>query len=459
MDDSINVSRNYDDNKIDLKVSKKIKCNDQKTTTESYKDTKTDDCCNPISYDKKEKLGNKKTKDLTKQEMMLISEYITLLSQERSSKAAVLVDICGNKYSARDNYWPFRLREFSDRINDHTNFLNPLSTSKSFVGENWAPRLRGGADADNQGNQVQPGMVDIAIKNAARHGIRLHHGVPNLGNGNCIFESVIDNINTRQCFAESLNGDPDTFRRVWLDETEELVFRFTGGLGKSEESFRKNWNILKCSRGYEYDLGDFVLPAVAHCTRKDILIFNTNVAGNMDPLYVVQASTLGGSPANTDIPILLAYNSVHYEGLVPNSEEDIIKTIKLKNDYTNGRYNVSNRELPIVQNEITDEAILKSTNGNLAQKEIFDINKGNENMEIRLNILRKLGKNRSTEQGKEYKRLMEKKRWNKLSAEAKQLKVIQSNSSRQLRRSRMSDEEQNRKSKLECNKHGKINQG
>ena len=99
-----------------------------------------------------------------------------------------------------------------------------------------------------------------------------------------------------------------------MDEAEELVLEFSGGLGKSEQEFRREWAILKEPKNYEFDLGDFVLPAIAHCTRKDILIFRTKLDGPLDPIFVVQASTLGGRKASTRVPVLLAYNEVHYEG-------------------------------------------------------------------------------------------------------------------------------------------------
>ena len=119
-------------------------------------------------------------------------------------------------------------------------------------------------------------MVDVAIQNAAGHGINLHHGVPNLANGDCMFESVADNISTRSCFGEVWNGTPAHNRKIWLDEAEDLVLQFTGGLGRSEEQFRKDWDVLKASRTYEFELGDFVLPAIAHCTRKDDLQCKAN---------------------------------------------------------------------------------------------------------------------------------------------------------------------------------------
>ena len=43
-----------------------------------------------------------------------------------------------------------------------------------------------------------------------------------------------------------------------------------------EDDWRAAWDVLKNSGEYEYVLGDLILPAVAHCTEKDILIFNTS---------------------------------------------------------------------------------------------------------------------------------------------------------------------------------------
>ena len=119
-----------------------------------------------------------------------------------------------------------------------------------------------------------------------------------------------------------------------------------------EEAFREQWNILKQSGSYEYDLGDYVLAAIAHCTREDILIFNTRSDGPYDPIFVVKASLLGGRPASTDIPVLLAYDTVHFEGLVPNTTSDVEKTIELKNKYLQNEYSTRKQDIPVFSNRI-----------------------------------------------------------------------------------------------------------
>ena len=273
-------------------------------------------------------------------EIKLIFETIANLGQKRTSKAASLVDIRENTYITRDNYWPYSLR----KVTDFTGILNPFLGVNENTVNLPAFRLRGGAD---NAKECNPEMVNVAIENAAGHGISLHQGVPNLGNGNCIFESVMDNISTRQCFNEVFDREPDYYLKIWLDEAENLVYTFCGGGGRSEKQFRKDWAILKCSGAYEYDLGDYVLPAVAHCTRKDILIFDGKLTGTMDPIYVVEASFIGGRKADTDIPVLLAYNGVHYEGLVPDTDEDIAKTVSLKDEFIGNKYNLKRKDIPI----------------------------------------------------------------------------------------------------------------
>ena len=146
---------------------------------------------------------------------------------------------------------------------------------------------------------------------------------------------------------------------------------FSGGAGSSVQQFRAEWAVLKESRNYEFKLGEYVLPAIAHCTRKDILIFNANVHGAMDPIYVVKASTLGGRQASTTVPVILAYNSVHYEGLVPNSEDDLIKTIQLKEQYLNNKYTLKKKDIPIFTTLIKKNAERDTINISVNQSYSF----------------------------------------------------------------------------------------
>ena len=54
---------------------------------------------------------------------------------------------------------------------------------------------------------VQP-IVARGIANAKTHGLNVHHGVQNLATGDCALESIIDGINTRDCFPEVFDETP-----------------------------------------------------------------------------------------------------------------------------------------------------------------------------------------------------------------------------------------------------------
>ena len=252
-----------------------------------------------------QKHGIIETKILTSKQAEIILQHIAFLEHSKSTKSSVVVKIAGNKYFSRDNFWPYRLRGGADSIGIDEDVNEPGI-------EDYFSSLHNSASL----------MVNKAIEDAKFHNINLYHGVPNMADGNCAFESIIDNITTRQCFGETYDGTPDHWRFVWMSEIENIAFNDWHG-SMSMERWKAEFQILKHSRSYELELGDLVVPGIAHCTRKNILIFNTSEQAH-SPIYVIPATTFGGT-ANTDIPVCLAYNQVHYEGLVPCSEEDIQK--------------------------------------------------------------------------------------------------------------------------------------
>ena len=181
------------------------------------------------------------------------------------------------------------------------------------------PRVRGGANDDPESL-----IIKRAVENAKAHGINVHAGVLNLGNGNCVFESIIDSINTRSSFHETIDGTPDEWRRVWLEEVENVAYE-EWNLGLTRDEWAAEWSVLKSSRSYEFMLGDLVLPGIAHCIKKDVLIFNTSPIAHT-PVYVITSSKLAGQANDTEVPICLAYDMVHYEPLVPDTENDVRHT-------------------------------------------------------------------------------------------------------------------------------------
>jgi hypothetical protein len=222
----------------------------------------------------------------------------------------------------------------------------------------WQYRLRGGAKDDipveqslqNLKESVMP-MVARAISCAATHGIKVHQGVANLANGDCAFETMIDGISTRSCFGQIYEGTPEHWRKVWMEEVERIAYAgFNGGLTQAQ--WRDGWKVMKESGAYEFSLGDLVLPGIAHCTQKDILIFNTSPLAH-SPVYVVEASTFGGA-ANTEIPVCLAYDQAHYESLVPDTPEDIQKTIELKESVLRGEYTLKIQDIAALKVQLKD---------------------------------------------------------------------------------------------------------
>ena len=188
-------------------------------------------------------------------------------------------------------------------------------------------------------------MIEKAIANAKAHDINVTAGDRTPGDGNCIFESILNNINTRDNFSETYNGTADHWRNIWMTEVQNKAYsNWHGEL--SEERWLEQWHVLKNSRSYECNLGDLILPGVAHCVKKDVLIFNTSTSAH-SPVYVIQSSSLCGQEADTEVPVCLGYNQVHYESLIPNRQEDIEKTVELKNQVINGNYKKTFAEIPL----------------------------------------------------------------------------------------------------------------
>ena len=196
-------------------------------------------------------------------------------------------------------------------------------------------------------------MVEKGISNAKSHGINVHHGVPNLADGDCAIESMIDGISTQSCFEEVYEGTPDFWRKKWFTEAEDLAFQYYDA-GLDQNEWKAAWDVLKNSKEYEYVLGDLILPTIAHCTRKDILVFNASPRAH-SPIFVIEASTLGGNVANTEIPVILVYDFSHYESLVPDTEVDIKKAVDLKRSFLDGFYNKRCIDIPVLRDQLNME--------------------------------------------------------------------------------------------------------
>jgi len=66
------------------------------------------------------------------------------------------------------------------------------------------------------------------------------------------------------------------------------------------------------------------MPGIAHCIGRDILLINASTKVGWI-FQVILSSSLKGKPATSEEPIVVAYDQVHYEGLVPDNEDDQLK--------------------------------------------------------------------------------------------------------------------------------------
>ena len=174
-----------------------------------------------------------------------------------------------------------------------------------------------------------------AIASAQKHGIKLEAGRENGGNGNCSYESVIYNINERNCFKEKLPMSSDYYRRIWnTDMMNKLLDRripWNPGLTRAE--IMEGFNRLNETGVYEIPyFGDMMMAGIACGVRKRILIFNTNERTGHDPVAVIDPTQYAGY-VDSEIPVVVAYNMVHFESLHTIGREDIEETIKLTKSY------------------------------------------------------------------------------------------------------------------------------
>ena len=179
-------------------------------------------------------------------------------------------------------------------------------------------------------------MIKRATASARKHGIKLRHGKPNPGTGDCAFEATIYNNNERACYRDKYEMSVDWYRRIWMTDMANRSRKNYNIY--TDQQWQEGWAQMLVPGIYERGIfGDLMLPGIACGIRKIILIFNTNLNTPHDPIYVVNPCDFNVLP-DTDIPIILAYNMSHYESMEPCSHSDIEATINLVKEYQEGRY-------------------------------------------------------------------------------------------------------------------------
>ena len=183
--------------------------------------------------------------------------------------------------------------------------------------------------------RTMPRIFGRAIENAKKHKIKLAPGIQNMGHGNCSYESAILNINERDCFKEGFVMSADFYRRVWNTDLMNKILdeRIPWNPGMTRSQIVEGFEELMESGVYERSyFGDMMMAGIACGTRKLILIFNTHELTPHDPISVIDPADYGGTK-DSDIPVVLAYDLVHYESLHPIDSQDIEETIKLAKSY------------------------------------------------------------------------------------------------------------------------------
>ena len=265
-------------------------------------------------------------------------------------------DVVGNQHPLVETTLALlsaKIKYLETRLNDECPVQNYYASLEDYR----SIRLRGGAiDSFVPVSE----MTSKAILSAKNHGINLREGPKNEADGNCAFDSVVQNINMRHCFKTKIPFSSATARQIWITDLENVSSNFpvlTAGFSK-DESLQK-WNLLKQSGIYEIGpFGDVMMQAIARGCHKNILIFNTSPEA-ADPIYVIEGNKFGGF-LDSDIPVILAYNLNHYENLVPLADADIQKTKTLVYEYINGLYYFSKNDIPfllsqtVLQPELSD---------------------------------------------------------------------------------------------------------
>ena len=191
-------------------------------------------------------------------------------------------------------------------------------------------------------------MVQSGRRSAKRHGINLLNGTRNSADGNCAFESVLSNVNERACFTEKYPLSHGFYRRIWVTDMKNRTSDDNTFKIYSNREWEEGWDELLETGVYERGLfGDLMLFGISCGIKKILLIFNTNLNSPHDPIYVCDPRKFGVEP-DTDIPVVLAYNLVHYEGLIPLDESDEAKTVQLVKQYQDGNYSFSKQDLPFL---------------------------------------------------------------------------------------------------------------
>ena len=117
-------------------------------------------------------------------------------------------------------------------------------------------------------------MLQKAILSSIRHGLGLKAGILNAADGNCPFDSIINNVKSRKCYKTKITESSKELRIRSINKAQQEVESISCIIA---DTTLAEWNKLKEHGIYETELADIAIIAVARAIHKDILVFNTNV--------------------------------------------------------------------------------------------------------------------------------------------------------------------------------------
>ena len=211
--------------------------------------------------------------------------------------------------------------------------------------------LKGGAKPKAIGME---GMFDAVVKVAENHGIKVKPDKPNAALGDCLFDSIVDNINHRpDDFPEKLLDGVDSYRELWVTELEEqykTTAAFPGYHGKDmtdEElgEWTAAWTQQKNPCEYNvnsYNVSDLTPQGLGHCINRNILVFSTDPN---EPVQIFKANFFDNDIVPiTEVPVVIAYDHrrLHYESILPRTKTEVKKCTTLANALLTGTYDKSN---------------------------------------------------------------------------------------------------------------------
>ena len=171
----------------------------------------------------------------------------------------------------------------------------------------------------------------LAISAAQSLGISLRPCPPTQGTGFCMFEACIPQL----C---SELRDDERNEKYWREKVADFVQssclaysryyrKESGRAGTKQEQWNNDWYYLRQSENYNCRARDLLLPGLAACMKRDILVFHTDSRANK--MYSIHLAEILGAEVKHLRPLVLCFDGTHYEGLEPSSEDDIKKCVLL----------------------------------------------------------------------------------------------------------------------------------